>query len=108
MRKILYILLLLPFVVKSQTRPLQPVQMPQATMYYDLATKHRWMFNGLTYQYFDFGQYQSYNQVLSGLNLSVVGSTLTVSTGSWNISNTVYTLSSPANFTLQSRDTIYS
>jgi len=108
MRKILYILLLLPFVVKSQTKPLQPVQMPQATMYYDLATKHRWVFNGLTYQYFDFGQYQPYNQVLSGLNLSVVGSTLTVSTGSWNISNIVYTLSSPANFTLQARDTIYS
>jgi hypothetical protein len=105
---LLYFLLLCPFLVKSQTKPLQPVQMPQATMYYDQSTHHRWMFNGLTYQYFDFGQYQSYNQILSGLNLSVSGSTLTVSAGSWNISNTVYTLSSPANFTLQPRDSVYS
>lgn len=109
MRKILFILLLLPaWVMAQQTQPSSPVQMPQATMYVDQATGIRWMYNGTTYKWFPFVQNQTTNQILTGLNLSVAGNILTVSTGTWRITNTVYTLSNPVNFTLQPRDSVYS
>ncbi len=107
-----FTLLLLPcwLMAQQQYKPIKPVQLPQATMYKDTATGIYSMFNGATYQYFAFDKSSTayFNQVLNGLNMSVVDSTLTVSTGRWIISNKVYSLSAPVNFTLRPRDSVYS
>lgn len=109
MRKILYILLLLPaWCFAQQAQPVNPVQVPQATLYNEPSTGTRWWYNGATLGWYPVFPYSPPNTVLTGLGMSVVSSTLTVATGTWRINSQVYSLSSPANFTLQARDTIYS
>jgi len=110
MKKILlYILLLLPaWCFAQQAQPVNPVQVTQTTLYNEPSTGTRWWYNGATLGWYPIFPYSPPNTVLTGLGMSVVSSTLTVATGTWRINSQVYSLSSPANFTLQARDTIYS
>jgi hypothetical protein len=48
------------------------------------------------------------NGVLSGLTLSVSGSTLTVQPGTWRITNTIYSKNTTTIFTLSARDSVLS
>lgn len=106
MRKLLiiFLLFLATGVFAQQTRPTTPVQKPQNTAYLDTSTGIRWYFDGVNW--FAISPFTPPNTILSGLGMTVVGSTLTVGTGTWRIGNTVYTLSPSANFTLKPRDTI--
>jgi hypothetical protein len=110
MKKILlFILLLLPaWVMAQQAQPVNPVQVPQTTLYNEPSTGTRWWYNGATLGWYPLFPYTPPNTVLTGLSMTVVSSTLTVHTGTWRINNQIYTLGSNTNFTLQARDSVYS
>jgi len=110
MKKILLILLLLlpAWVFAQQAQPVNPVQVPQTTLYNEPSTGTRWWYNGATLGWYPLFPYSPPNTVLTGLSLTVVSSTLTVHTGTWRINNQDYTLGSNTNFTLQARDSVYS
>lgn len=109
MKKLLFIFLLFPtWVFAQQAQPVNPVQVPQTTLYNEPSTGTRWWYNGATLGWYPLFPYSPPNTVLTGLSLSVVSSTLTVHTGTWRINNQVYTLGSNTTFTLQARDSVYS
>lgn len=88
----------------QQTRPTSPVQKPQNTPYLDTSTGMRWFFDGTVF--WPVAPYNPTNMVMSGLSLTVVSNTLTVHTGTWRINNTIYTLGTNTNLTLQARDSV--
>lgn len=106
MKKLILFLLLLPMLAmaQQQTRPTTPVQKPQNTPYLDTSTGIRWFFDGTVF--WPVAPYNPTNMVMSGLSLTVVSNTLTVHTGTWRINNTIYSLGTNTNLTLQSRDSV--
>lgn len=99
------LLILLSKAAFAQTvAPYNPVQLNQASWYYEPTTGDRYIYNGSTYKWTRIPYSYASDGVVTGMGLSVAGSTLTVASGSWRISNVVYSKSTATTITLPAAD----